>query len=110
MGTMDYGVIGAAVAVVGVLLWIHRDLKADIRALNVRIDNIFARRPGSEILDGPTRWEATSNMPPSSKPTDERSPCGGAPTIGWASRTKSPSCVCSGGSPNKRPWRSTGRS
>ena len=49
-------------------------------------------------------------MPPSSKPTDERSPCGGAPTIGWASRTRSPSCVCSGGSPNKRPWRSTGRS
>ena len=27
--------------VVGVLLWIHRDLKADIRALNVRIDNIL---------------------------------------------------------------------
>ena len=38
---MDYGVIGAAVALVGVLLWIHRDLKADIRALNVRIDNIL---------------------------------------------------------------------
>ena len=41
MGTMDYDVIGAAVAVVGVLLWVHRDLKADIRALNVRIDNIL---------------------------------------------------------------------
>lgn len=41
MGTVDYDVIGAAVAVVGVLLWIHRDLKADIRALNVRIDNIL---------------------------------------------------------------------
>jgi len=41
MGTMDYDVIGAAVAVVGVLLWSHRDLKADIRALNVRIDNIL---------------------------------------------------------------------
>ena len=40
-GTMDYDVIGAAVAVVGVLLWIHRDFKADIRALNVRIDNIL---------------------------------------------------------------------
>lgn len=39
--TMGYDVIGAAVAVVGVLLWIHRDLKADIRALNVRIDNIL---------------------------------------------------------------------
>ena len=36
-----YDVIGAAVAVVGVLLWVHRDLKADIRALNVRIDNIL---------------------------------------------------------------------
>ena len=34
-------VLGAAVAVVGVLLWIHRDLKADIRALRVRIDNIL---------------------------------------------------------------------
>jgi hypothetical protein len=38
---MDYEVLGAALAVVGVLLWIHRDLKADIRALNVRIDNIL---------------------------------------------------------------------
>ena len=34
-------------------------------------------------------------MPPFSRPTDKRSPCGGAPTIGWASRTRSPSCVCS---------------
>ena len=38
---MDYDVLAGAVAVVGVLLWIHRDLKADIRALNVRIDNIL---------------------------------------------------------------------
>lgn len=44
---MDYEVLAAALAVVGVLLWIHRDLKADIRALNVRIDNILLadRRP-----------------------------------------------------------------
>ena len=41
IGIMDYDVLGAALAVVGVLLWIHRDLKADIRALNVRIDNIL---------------------------------------------------------------------
>ena len=27
-------------------------------------------------------------MPPSSRPTDERSPCDGALTIGWASRTQ----------------------
>ena len=33
-------------------------------------------------------------MPPFSRPTDKRSPCDGAPTIGWASRTRSPSCVC----------------
>ena len=40
-GVWDYEVLGAALAVVGVLLWIHRDLKADIRALYVRIDNIL---------------------------------------------------------------------
>ena len=62
---MDYEVIGAALAVVGVLLWIHRDLKADIRALNVRIDNILLadrrnqtsplplQRRGLAALDGP---------------------------------------------------------
>ena len=40
-------VLGAALAVVGVLLWIHRDLKADIRALNVRIDNILLADRGA---------------------------------------------------------------
>ena len=34
----------------------------------------------------------------------------GPPTIGWASRTRSPSCVCSADFPNRRPWRSTARS
>ncbi len=28
---------------------------------------------------------------------------------GWVSRTRSPSCVCSADSPNRRPWRSTGK-
>ena len=48
METVDYEVIGAAVAVVGALLWIRRDLRhdmaeirADVRALHVRIDNIL---------------------------------------------------------------------
>ena len=53
---------------------------------------------------------AWSAMPPSSGPTAARSPCGGVPTTGWVSRTRSPSCVCSADSPNRRPWRSTGRS
>ncbi len=47
LGGVDYEVLGAAVAVVGVLLWIHRDLKADIRALNVRIDNILLADRGT---------------------------------------------------------------
>ena len=45
---MDLETIGAALAVIGVLLWIRRDLRhdigeirADVRALNVRIDNIL---------------------------------------------------------------------
>ena len=45
---MSLEVIGAAVAVIGVLLWIRRDLRhdiaemqADLRALNARIDNIL---------------------------------------------------------------------
>ena len=45
---MSLEVIGAAVAVIGVLLWIRRDLRhdiaevrADVRALNARIDNIL---------------------------------------------------------------------
>lgn len=52
---MSVEVIGAAVAVIGVLLWIRRDLRQDIgvlraemgelrqdiRALNERIDNIL---------------------------------------------------------------------
>lgn len=45
---MDYDVIGAAVAVVGVLLWIHRDLKADIAALNVRLDNVLLADRGGQ--------------------------------------------------------------
>ena len=43
--------IGAAAAVIGVLLWIRRDLRhdiadmrADVRALNARIDNILLAR------------------------------------------------------------------
>ena len=48
---MDYEVLVAALAVVGVLLWIHRDLKADIRALDARIDTILLAdrgpRPGA---------------------------------------------------------------
>ena len=32
-------------------------------------------------------------MPPSSRPTAARSPCGGVPTTGWVSRTRSPSCA-----------------
>ena len=54
---MDYEVIGAALAVVGALLWIRRDLRADlrheigavradIRALNGRIDAILLTRSG----------------------------------------------------------------
>jgi len=56
---MDYEVIGAALAVVGALLWIRRDLRADlrheigevradIRALNGRIDAILLTRSGKE--------------------------------------------------------------
>ena len=52
MGTMDYEVIGAALAVVGALLWIRRDMRHDIAelrrdltaqiaAVNTRIDNIL---------------------------------------------------------------------
>ena len=54
---MDYEVSGAALAVVGALLWIRRDLRADlrhgigevradIRALNGRIDAILLARSG----------------------------------------------------------------
>lgn len=49
--TMDYEVLGAALAVVGALLWIRRDLRHDIaeirrdvRALNGRIDAILLAR------------------------------------------------------------------
>ena len=50
---MDIEVIGAAIAVIGALLWIRRDLRhdiaeirADVRALNGRIDSILlADRP-----------------------------------------------------------------
>ena len=56
---MDYEVIGVALAVVGALLWIRRDLRADlrheigevradIRALNGRIDAILLTRSGKE--------------------------------------------------------------
>jgi len=56
---MDYEVIGAALAVVGALLWIRRDLRADlrhgigevradIRALNGRIDAILLTRSGEK--------------------------------------------------------------
>ena len=48
---MDYEVLGAALAVVGALLWIRRDLRHDIaeirrdvRALNGRIDAILLAR------------------------------------------------------------------
>ena len=48
---MSLEVIGAAAAVIGVLLWIRRDLRhdiaemrADVRALNARIDNILLAR------------------------------------------------------------------
>lgn len=47
-GPVDVEVIGAALAVIGTLLWIRRDLRhdiaevrSDVRALNVRIDNIL---------------------------------------------------------------------
>ena len=56
---MDYEVLGAALAVVGALPWIRRDLRADprhgigevradIRALNGRIDAILPSRRGEE--------------------------------------------------------------
>ena len=48
---MSVEVLGAAVALIAVLLWIHRDLRhdvaemrADVRALNARIDNILLAR------------------------------------------------------------------
>lgn len=48
---MDYEVLGAALAVVGALLWIRRDLRHDIagirrdvRALNGRIDAVLLAR------------------------------------------------------------------
>ena len=48
---MDYEVLGAALAVVGALLWIRRDLRhdvaeirRDVRALNGRIDAILPAR------------------------------------------------------------------
>ena len=41
-------------------------------------------------------------MPTFSKPTDARSPCGGAAVIDWVSPTRSPSCVCSVDFPNRR--------
>ena len=40
---MDYEVIGAAVAVVGVLLWIRRDLRQDMRAMDARMHAMDAR-------------------------------------------------------------------
>lgn len=54
---MNYEVLGAALAVMGALLWIRRDLRADlrhevgevradIRALNGRIDAILLTRSG----------------------------------------------------------------
>lgn len=56
---MDYEVIGAALAVVGALLWTRRDLRADlrheigqvradIRVLNGRIDAILLTRSGEK--------------------------------------------------------------
>ena len=56
---MDYEVVGAALAVVGALLWIRRDLRAglrheigevraDIRELNGRIDAILLTRSGEK--------------------------------------------------------------
>ena len=56
---MNYEVLGAALAVVGALLWIRRDLRADlrhevgevradIRALNGRIDAILLTRSSEE--------------------------------------------------------------
>lgn len=52
---MNIEVVGAAVAVVGVLLWIRRDLRhdiaeirADVRALNGRIDNILLSNRGPQ--------------------------------------------------------------
>ena len=63
---MKYEVIGAALAVIGALLWIRRDLRAEIggvradfrhaigevradfRALNGRIDAILLARPGEK--------------------------------------------------------------
>ena len=56
---MGYEVLGAALAVVGALLWIRRDLRADlrheigevradIRALNGRIDAFLPSRRGEE--------------------------------------------------------------
>lgn len=56
---MNYEVLGVALAVVGALLWIRRDLRADlrhevgevradIRALNGRIDAILLTRSGEE--------------------------------------------------------------
>ena len=54
---MDYEVLGAGLAVVGALLWIRRDLRADLRheigavradlrALNGRIDAVLLTRSG----------------------------------------------------------------
>ena len=37
---MDYEVIGAALAVIGALLWIRRDLRQDIRGLGARLDAV----------------------------------------------------------------------
>ena len=56
---MNYDVIGAALVVLGALLWIRRDLRADlryeiggiradIRALNGRIDAILLTRSGEK--------------------------------------------------------------
>ena len=49
-------------------------------------------------------------MPASSRPTDARSPGGGAATISWGSRTRSPSCACSADFPVRHHWRLTGKS
>ena len=69
-----------------------------LKALNTlhkagRIALPASRRGGGAPM--PQRFDAPVAAA-TAVPTDERSPCGGAPTIGWASRTRSPSCVCSG--------------
>ena len=71
---MDYEVLGAATAVTGTLLLIRhdfrqdlKDLRADLRALNVRIDNVLLLR------------HADYRPPDLTPPRREREPVGGRP-------------------------------